>query len=359
MLTNQMIKEAALAAGADKCGIAPMSRFNGAPDEMNPQKLFPEAKSCIGFVFRIPRGVQRGIEEGTQFFQYPSMAYGGINEIFAPAVLYQVGKVIEDEGYEAFVYRNTGARGVVSDMDGAPGNTLSPEEQIEVTKHAKTATAHHRSVQFTRPTREGNTAPDLQFQFRLAAVACGLGEIGWSKMLLTPEFGPLQRVAFLFTDAELEYDEMYSGEPLCRKCGACVRECPGGCIPDLRSDKKITVNLDGKICEWADIDMWRCYAFYTHAGRYQNPFVPKEIWDKNEDGALDLMEGVTDVANEQEILKVYNALAKYFPSWIGYNMAKCGGCIRGCVSVLEKKGGCMENRFHEPLRTQRPWKLDR
>jgi len=359
MLTSKMIKEAALAAGADKCGIAPMSRFNGAPDEMNPQKLFPEAKSCIGFVFRIPRGVQRGIEEGTQFFQYPSMAYGGINEIFAPAVLYQVGKVIEDEGYEAFVYRNTGARGVVSDMDGAPGNTLSPEEQIEVTKHAKTATAHHRSVQFTRPTREGNTAPDLQFQFRLAAVACGLGEIGWSKMLLTPEFGPLQRVAFLFTDAELEYDEMYSGEPLCRKCGACVRECPGGCIPDLRSDKKITVNLDGKICEWADIDMWRCYAFYTHAGRYQNPFVPKEIWDKNEDGALDLMEGVTDVANEMEILKVYNALAKYFPSWIGYNMAKCGGCIRGCVSVLEKKGGCMENRFHEPLRTQRPWKLDR
>ncbi len=359
MLTSKMIKEAALAAGADACGIAPMSRFNGAPDEMNPQKLFPEAKSCIGFVFRIPRGVQRGIEEGTQFFQYPSMAYGGINEIFAPAVLYQVGKVIEDEGYEAFVYRNTGARGVVSDMDGAPGNTLSPEEQIEVTQYAKVATAHHRSVQFTRPTREGNTAPDLQFQFRLAAVACGLGEIGWSKMLLTPEFGPLQRVAFLFTDAELEYDEMYSGEPLCRKCGACVRECPGGCIPDLKSGKKVTVNLDGKICEWADIDMWRCYAFYTHAGRSYNPFVPKEVWDKNENGDLDLMEGVTDVANEKEILKVYNSLAKYFPSWVGYNMAKCGGCIRGCVSVLEKKGGCMENRFQEPLRTKRPWKLDR
>ena len=134
MLTSKMIKEAALAAGADKCGIAPMSRFNGAPDEMNPQFLFPEAKSCIGFVFRIPRGVQRGIEEGTQFFQYPSMAYGGINEIFAPAVLYHVGKVIEDEGYEAFVYRNTGARGPVSDMDGTPGNSLSPEEQIEITK---------------------------------------------------------------------------------------------------------------------------------------------------------------------------------------------------------------------------------
>jgi ferredoxin len=359
MLTSEMIKKVALEAGADACGIAPISRLAGAPDDMNPKFLFPEAKSVIGFVFRIPRGVQRGIEEGTQFYQYPSMAYGGINEIFAPAVLYHVGKLIEDEGYEAFVYRNTGARGSVSDMDGSPGNTLSPEEQIEINENAKTSTAHHRSVQFTRPTREDNVAPDLQFQFRLVAVACGLGEIGWSKMLLTPEFGPLQRVAFLFTDAELEYDEMYHGEPLCRKCGACVRECPGGCIPAINSGKTVTVNLDGKICEWGDIDMWRCYAFYTHTGRYYNPFVPKEVFDANENGNLDLLEGKTDVADEQEIAKVYGALQKYFPSWVGYNMAKCGGCIRGCVSMLEKKGGCMENRFQEPLRTGKPWKLDR
>ena len=359
MLTSEIIKKAALEAGADKCGIAPMSRFNGAPKEMNPQYLFPRAKSCIAFVFRIPRGVQRGIEEGTQFYQYPSMAYGGINEFYAPSVLYRVGKVIEDYGYEAFLYKNTGARGVVSDMDGSPGNTLSPEEQIEVNKHAKGKAAHHRSVQFTREVGENKVPPDLQFQFRLAAVACGLGEIGWSKMLLTPEFGPLQRVAFIFTDAELEYDEMYSGKPLCRRCGACVRECPGGCIPPIKDGAKVTVDLDGKICEWGDIDMWRCYAFYTHGGRYFNPLVPKEVFDKNENGMLDLLEGVTDVANEKEVMKVYTALEKYFPSWVGYNMAKCGGCIRACVSVLEKKGGCMENRFKAPLRTRKAWKMDR
>ncbi len=359
MLTSEMIKKAALDAGADMCGIGSMDRFNGAPDVMNPQLLFPKAKSVIGFVFRIPRGVQRGIEEGTQFYQYPSMAYGGINEIYAPAVLYSVGKVIEDEGYEAVVYRNTGARGVVSDMDGSPGNSLSPEEQIEIANNAKTKTDHHRSVQFTRAVSEDKVPPDLQFQFRLAAVACGLGEIGWSKMLLTKDFGPLQRVAFIFTDAELEPDPLYDGEPLCRKCGACVRECPGGCIPPINSDKKITVNLAGKICEWGDIDMWKCYAFYTHAGRYYNPFVPKEVFDENKDGDLDLLEGKT-TASEAEIMKVYGALEKYFPSWVGYNMAKCGGCIRGCVSMLEKKGGCMEGRFKEPLRTRKkPWKLDR
>jgi ferredoxin len=355
MLTAEMVKKAALAAGADACGIGSMDRFEGAPKEMDPRYLFPEAKSVIGFVFRIPRGVQRGIEEGTQFYQYPSMAYGGINEIFAPAVLYQVGKVIEDAGYEAMLYRNTGARGVVSDMDGSPGNTLSPEEQITVNTQAESKTAHHRSVQFTRPAREGSVAPDLQFHFRLAAVACGLGEIGWSKMLLTPEFGPLQRVAFIFTDAELEPDPMYNGEPLCRMCKACVRECPGSC---LSMNESITVNVGGKKCEWGVLDEWKCYAFYTHAGRYYNPFVPKEVFEQNKNGDLNVLEGKAE-ANEQEILKVYTALEDYFPTWVGYNMAKCGGCIRACVSMLEKKGGTMHGRFKEPLRTKKAWKLDR
>jgi ferredoxin len=244
-------------------------------------------------------------------------------------------------------------------MDGSHENTISPEEQIESNTYVKTKTSHSRSVQFTREVSDDKVPPDLQFQFRLAAVACGLGEIGWSKMLLTPEFGPLQRVAFIFTDAELEYDEMYSGKPLCRMCGACVRECPGGCIPPINSGMKVTVNLAGKICEWGDIDMWRCYAFYTHGGRYFNPFVPKEIFDKNEDGLIDVLEKPGTEANEASVRNVYNALAKYFPSWVGYNMAKCGGCIRACVSMLEKKGGCMEGRFKEPLRTKKAWKMDR
>ena len=355
MLTSQMVKEAALAAGADLVGIGSMDRFANAPPEMDPRYLFPEAKSVVGMVFRIPRGVQRGIEEGTQFYQYPSMAYGGINEIFAPAVLYRVGKVIEDAGYEAMLYRNTGARGMVSDMDASPGNTISPEEQIEVSRHAETDAAHHRTVQFTRPVREGAVAPDLQFHFRLAGVACGLGEIGWSKMFLTPEFGPLQRLAFLFTDAELEPDPLYNGPPICRMCKACVRSCPGSCLSETES---IVTYVGDKKCEWAKLDEWKCYAFYTHAGRYYNPFVPKEVFDKNENGELDVLEG-KGPANEESVTNVYKALAGYFPNWVGYNRANCGGCIRACVSMLEKKGGAMEGRFKAPLRTKKEWKLDR
>ena len=287
MLTSAMIKEIALAAGADLCGIGSMDRFDDPtmPEEMNPKYLFPEAKSVIGLAFRIPRGVQRGIEEGTQFYQYPSMAYGGINDIFAPAVLYQVGRLIEDNGYEAMLYRNTGARGPISDMDASQGASLSPEEQIKVNEDSKGKPVHHRTVHFTRAVREGTVPPDLLVHFRLAGVACGLGEIGWSKMFLTPEFGPLQRLAFIFTDAELEPDPMYDGKPLCRRCMACVRECPGQC---LSKEESVVAYVGGKKCEWGKLDEWKCYAFYTHGGRYYNPFVPKEVFDKNENGDLDL-----------------------------------------------------------------------
>lgn len=346
MLTNEKIKKAAIDAGADICGIGNLSLFDGAPPDMDPRFIFPEARCIIGLAFRIPRGVQRGLEEGTQFYQYPSLAYGGINEIYGPAVLYNLGRLIEDEGWEAVAYRNTGARGSISDMDGTDGSTISPEEEIEL---------HNRSVSYTRAVSEEKRAPDLQFSFRIAAYICGMGEIGWSKMFLTPQFGPMQRFAFILTDAPLETDSLYDGPPLCKKCMACVRECPGHCISATES---VSIKIGGKTVEWGALDEWKCFAFYTHTGKYQNPFVPKEVFEENKDGQLDLLEGKTK-ADEAQVKKVYKALEEYFPSWLGYNMVKCGGCLQACINQLEKGSGCLNGRFRKPLRTRKRWSLDR
>ena len=353
MLTSKMVKEAAFAAGADICGIGTMDRLEGVPEVFDPRKMFPNAKSMICLGFRIPRGVQRGIEEGTQFFQYPSLAYGGTNQMFGPAVLYELGRMIEDAGYEADIYRNTGARSVNSDMDGLPGQTYSPEEKaFSMESSGNGITGDRRTMPHTKPAREGNIPPDLFIHFRLCAVACGVGEIGWSKMLLTPEFGPMQRVMFLFTDAELEPDPLYDGPKLCKMCMKCARECPGGCIPSDPS-KGITVNIAGKECTWGDIDVWRCNTFYTAAGKYYNPFVPSHVFDENADFLDEKVKMTAD--NEVNAAKAFEA---YTPCWVGYAMAKCGGCIRGCVSMLEKNG-CLKDKFENPLRTGKAWRLDR
>ena len=70
MLTSKKVKKFAKAAGADIVGIASMDRFDGAPKQFDPRYIFPEAKALIVLGYRIPRGVFRGIEEGTHFMNY-------------------------------------------------------------------------------------------------------------------------------------------------------------------------------------------------------------------------------------------------------------------------------------------------
>jgi epoxyqueuosine reductase QueG len=64
------------------------------------------------------------------------------------------------------------------------------------------------------------------FSHKLAAHLAGLGWIGKSCLLVTPEVGPRVRWATVLTDAPLE-----AGEPLAQRCGdctACVEACPPG-----------------------------------------------------------------------------------------------------------------------------------
>jgi NAD-dependent dihydropyrimidine dehydrogenase PreA subunit len=90
---------------------------------------------------------------------------------------------------------------------------------------------------------------------RIAGFVAGLGEIGYSKMFLTPEFGPRQRLGVILTELELEPDPIYNGPQLCNRCMACVRDCPGQCIP---ADKTVKVTVAGHDLEWADVDMSKC-----------------------------------------------------------------------------------------------------
>ena len=100
-LTANMVKKFAKACGADICRMGSMSGWEGAPKQMDPRYIFPDAKTIIGLGFRIPRGYLRGIEEGTFFSIYEFMGYSGMNWRYMPHVLRQIVCFIEDHGYEA------------------------------------------------------------------------------------------------------------------------------------------------------------------------------------------------------------------------------------------------------------------
>ncbi len=64
-----------------------------------------------------------------------------------------------------------------------------------------------------------------QLSLKHAAVSCGMGQIGLSNLLLTPEFGPHQRLCGIVTEAPLEPDSSRELD-LCTQCRACRKACP-------------------------------------------------------------------------------------------------------------------------------------
>jgi len=68
--------------------------------------------------------------------------------------------------------------------------------------------------------------------FKHAAVSCGMGEIGRNNLLLTPEFGPHQRLCAIVTEAPLDPDPERKLD-LCSGCDQCIKACPSGALkPD-------------------------------------------------------------------------------------------------------------------------------
>ena len=93
-----------------------------------------------------------------------------------------------------------------------------------------------------RALRENNRAA---FSHVMAAKYAGLGTVGASHCLLTPEFGPRVRFVSVFTSAVLSPDPTV-GKELCIKCEACAKCCPKKAIR-MRSDR-IIGDYDDQAC---------------------------------------------------------------------------------------------------------------
>ena len=178
-LTSQDIKDfvnslGAGGGGVNVVGIANIERFRNAPERMHPRNIFPDCRSVITILQPIPRSTYRGITEGTHWPNYTYYSYNRLNELFRPMISDRLTCFLEDYGYEAVPVYPGGPEIYRPDPDPVPG----------------------------RP------APDINLNVRIAGVACGLGEIGWSKVFIHPEFGPRVRLGTILTDAELEPDDL-------------------------------------------------------------------------------------------------------------------------------------------------------
>ena len=76
-MREQIIK-LAKKCDADIVGFAPASRFDKNDAVF---KIFPETKTVIGLGFRVLRGIYRGIEEGSTYYQYTTMGVENLEEL--------------------------------------------------------------------------------------------------------------------------------------------------------------------------------------------------------------------------------------------------------------------------------------
>lgn len=321
MMTAAEVKAAAKECGADIVGIAPMDRFEGAPKQFDPRYIFPDAKVMIVLGFRIHRGTLRGVEEGTFFSNYSSMGYAAINHIRQPMMLWNFCNVLEDSGWEA-----------------VPIHNAFPWSNAVTTVVKDKSTIGNMRPEWSRPVSPDKPAPDVFFSLRFAAVAAGMGEIGWSKMFLCPEFGPRVRLAAVMTDMPLEADPMYQGPKLCDRCMNCATECTVGAIDRKKS---ISITIGGQKVEWSDMDHEKCSLGFCGGAKEFNPWM---LTEEDQAGFNKLSYG--------------NAQRYKVPPQNEYGRAIEGarGCIRACMIHLEKRGK-LTNKFHNEFRKRPAWKL--
>ena len=306
-MRNKII-ELAKANCVDIVGFAPASRF----ESDNPIfKIMPETKTVIGLGFRVLRGIYRGIEEGSTYYQYTTMAVENMKETIMPMAQLKVSMLIEKEGYIALPQRR-------HQQIMAEENSTNPEVAYDAIYREKTAEA--------------------QIDFLDTAIKCGLGEKGFHNTLLTDEFGPMVRYCFILTDAEIEETDVVKPH-ICDKCGKCRDACPGKAI-----------DTDG------NVDPWQCAVYYNGANGTKNPFMPYDAFE-GMDNRLEIIAGEAKVTPETANA-ILDKIYFYPPAQHAYQCSIRGrACDVACYIHLEEKG-ILTKKFKTPFRKREEWKFN-
>lgn len=292
----EQVRRIAVEAGADLVGFAPISRFAGAPPELHPHTIFPQARSAIAVAVRQPRGALKAAEEGTYWQAYNCDSYWYLNEIVGPKILRSIVLFLEDRGFTSVPVHNP--------FHPHTGRRIRPEQPA---------------------------GPDGMVSLRVMGVAAGLGELGHSKVLLTPQFGPRQRVFAVLTDAELEPTPLFQGK-ICDGCLSCVRACQARAIGAKR---EVRFTIEGREFAHATFDPKACGRVHRGDDPRFSPF-----WNGSE--------------KPGEMPSYSRFLLDRFR-----HLSICvgRGCLRACLDHLEKAGR-IRAAFKTPLVEREPWSLD-
>ena len=289
------IEQLARDAGASLVGFGNIERWDNATPEVHPRSILPITRSVVAIGLPQSRGSLMAIEEGSYWQAYNVDSYWYLNEVEAPRILRRIFMYLEERGHTAIPIHNP---------------------------------FFHNEGQKLRP--EHATGPDGIVSLRMVGVCCGLGELGHHKLLLTPQYGPRQRIFAVFTDAELTPTPLFK-DKICDDCHQCVKECEPGAIPTER-----TVKLQVEDCTYSHAPLTEQPCYFAHPGNAPeySPF-----WKGTE--------------KPGERPQYHRSMQQRF-NHLGICAGR--GCIRSCLDHLEKTSRISAN-FNEPLISKPRWKV--
>jgi epoxyqueuosine reductase len=212
-LKNQ-IKDVLVSSGCDIVGIANVERFKGAPEGRRPTDILPTARSVIVGAVHILDSVCDDLPETR--YEYTNQFYVLNGTLGSMST--KVARLLEEKGYRAIPI---------------------PAAYPRINKELMGVFSH-----------------------RHAAVLAGLGEIGLSNLLITPQFGARVRLISIITEVPLEPDQPFK-KSLCRErqkeCGkACITCCP---VEAISLEGKVNIDrclrYQEQIMPWSVVEL-RC-----------------------------------------------------------------------------------------------------
>ena len=196
VLDAKMIKTYAYQNDIDAIGIAKAKHFTDAPNGCKPEDLLPNARSVIVCAKALPASTLNGL--GTVYHRVVASMSHQLDSFSI-----KMSRFIEKHGYMAL-----------------PMPADDPYYYWE----------------------EENKYGRGDFSHRHAAQAAGLGKIGKSSLLISPQYGTMFRLVSIITSLEVESDEVSDWQPCADSCSLCANACPVKAL-NLHGDRVTTQHL--------------------------------------------------------------------------------------------------------------------
>jgi epoxyqueuosine reductase len=197
--------------GVDLLGIASIERSWAAPERFRPQYYLRDARAVVSIGQRITEALVEALRDKRSAFSFQHFVNDKLYDQL-DVLCYDAARFLETKGYRAY-----------------PVPAQNPKDP---------------------------TVMIGELSHKHAAVAAGLGQIGWNNLFLTPQFGPRQILCSVITDAPLEADPLYGGR-VCKpeECGyACIGVCPTNAISRIG----MGFEMEGRRFEHGTHSKWRC-----------------------------------------------------------------------------------------------------